>query len=53
MFMITNITEMGTEIQLKRVVLKGIMVLWWFEYAWPIGSGTIKQYGLVGIGVAL
>ena len=27
--------------------------LWWFEYAWPLGSGTIKRYGLAGIGAAL
>ena len=22
--------------------------LWWFEYAWPMGSATIRRYGLVG-----
>ena len=27
--------------------------LWWFEYAWPIGSGSIWTCGFVGIGVAL
>jgi hypothetical protein len=26
---------------------------WWFEYAWPMGSGTLKRYGLVRIGMAL
>ena len=25
--------------------------LWWFEYAWPMGSGTIRRRGLVGVGV--
>jgi hypothetical protein len=28
-------------------------LLWWFEYAWPMGNGTIRRCGLVGIGVAL
>ena len=27
--------------------------LWWFEYAWPMGSGIIRRCGLVEIGVAL
>jgi hypothetical protein len=27
--------------------------VWWFEYAWPIGSSTIRRCGHVGIGVAL
>ena len=22
--------------------------VWWFEYAWPMGSGTIRRCGLVG-----
>ena len=21
-------------------------ILWWFEYAWPMGSGTIRRCGL-------
>lgn len=29
------------------------MPLWWFEYAYPMGSGTIRGCGLVKIGVAL
>ena len=27
--------------------------MWWFEYAWPMGSGTVRRRGLVGIGVDL
>jgi hypothetical protein len=27
--------------------------VWWFEYAWPIGVGTFKRYGLVGGSVSL
>ena len=27
--------------------------LWWFRYAWPMGSGTVRRYGLVGGGLAL
>jgi hypothetical protein len=27
--------------------------LWWFEYAWPMGSGTLRRCGLVGVGLAL
>jgi len=27
--------------------------VWWFEYAWPAGSGTIRRYGFVGLGVVL
>ena len=27
--------------------------MWWFEYAWPMGNGTIRRCGLVGGGVAL
>jgi hypothetical protein len=27
--------------------------MWWFEYPWPLGSDTIRRYGLVGIGEAL
>jgi hypothetical protein len=27
--------------------------MWWFEYAWSMGSGTIRKCGLAGIGVAL
>jgi hypothetical protein len=27
--------------------------VWWFECAWPTGSGTIRSYGFVGVGVAL
>jgi hypothetical protein len=27
--------------------------VWWFEYAWPMRSDTIKRCGIVGIGVAL
>jgi hypothetical protein len=23
--------------------------MWWFEYAWPIGSGTVRGCGLVRI----
>jgi hypothetical protein len=26
--------------------------MWWFEYAWPIESGTIRRCDLVRIGVA-
>ena len=25
-----------------------VILLWWFVYAWPMGSGTIKRCGLVG-----
>jgi hypothetical protein len=28
----------------KRVVSQ----LWWFEYAWPIESGTVRRCGLAG-----
>ena len=27
--------------------------VWWFEYAWPMGSSTIRRYGLVGGSVSL
>jgi hypothetical protein len=27
--------------------------MWWFEYAWPMESDTIRRCGLVRIGVAL
>jgi hypothetical protein len=27
--------------------------LWWFEYAWPIGSGTVRRSGLVRGSVSL
>ena len=27
--------------------------VWWFEYAWPTGSGTIRRCGLVGGNVSL
>jgi hypothetical protein len=26
---------------------------WWFEYGWPMASGTIRRYGLTGGGVTL
>ena len=29
------------------------ILLWWFEYAWPMGSGTIRKCGLNGGNVAL
>jgi hypothetical protein len=28
-------------------------MVWWFEYGWPVGSGTIRRCGLIGGGVAL
>lgn len=27
--------------------------LWWFEYAWPMGSGIFRRHGLVGVSVSL
>jgi hypothetical protein len=27
--------------------------MWWFEYVWPLGSGTIRRCGLVGGSVSL
>jgi hypothetical protein len=27
--------------------------VWWFEHAWPNGSGTIRRYGFVGVGMTL
>ena len=27
--------------------------LWWFEYAWPIGSGIARRCDLFGVGVAM
>ena len=30
-----------------------VMALWWFEYAWPIGSGTVRRCDLVGGSVSL
>ena len=30
-----------------------ILYMWWIECAWPMGTGTIRRYGLVGIGVVL
>jgi hypothetical protein len=27
--------------------------VWGFEYTWPMGSATIRRYGLVGVGMAL
>lgn len=29
------------------------LVLWWFQYAWPIVGRIIRQCGLVGMGVTL
>jgi hypothetical protein len=35
---------------------KIIIAVWWFEYAWPKGSGTVRRCSLVGgsvtVGVA-
>lgn len=31
----------------------GAPALWWFEYAWHMGSSTIGRCGLIGRGVAL
>jgi hypothetical protein len=28
--------------------IKDVCVVWWFEYAWPMGSGTIRKCGLIG-----
>jgi hypothetical protein len=28
-------------------------MMWWSEDAWPMGSGTIRKCGNVGVGVAL
>lgn len=30
-----------------------VNIEWWFEYAWPMGSRTIRRHGLAGVGVAL
>jgi hypothetical protein len=30
-----------------------VYVLWWFEYAWPMGSGAIGRCGLVRGSVSL
>jgi hypothetical protein len=27
--------------------------MWWFEYPWPMGSGTIRSCSLVGVGMTL
>jgi hypothetical protein len=27
--------------------------MWWFEYAWPMGNGSIRRGSFVGRGVAL
>ena len=28
-------------------------ILWWFEYACPMGNGNIRRCGLIGVDVAL
>ena len=28
-------------------------IVWWFEYAWPMGSGTVRRCGLGETGVGL
>jgi hypothetical protein len=38
---------------LQDHTLEDCLPLWWFKYAWPIESDTIRRCGLVGIGVAL
>ena len=40
-------------IHLFNTTITGTNFLWWFEYAWPMESGTIWKRGLVGVGVAL
>lgn len=30
-----------------------VNIEWWFEYAWPMGSDTIRRCGIIGEGVAL
>lgn len=32
---------------------RGWVYFWWFEYAWPMESGSIRRCGLVGGGVSL
>jgi hypothetical protein len=26
---------------------------WWFEYAWPVGNGAIRGFGLIGGSMSL
>jgi hypothetical protein len=33
--------------QEMRKSLESLSLLWWFEYAWPMGNGTIKGCSLV------
>jgi hypothetical protein len=37
----------------KQIFFPNMNTLWWFEYAWPMGSGTISKCGLIGGSVAL
>ena len=32
----------------ENVRLQNLQPLWWFEYAWPIGSGTVGKCVLIG-----
>jgi hypothetical protein len=36
--------------QVRHFICESLL---WFEYAWPMGSGTIRRCGLVGVGTAL
>lgn len=28
-----------------------VLYLWWFEYTWPMASGTIRRHGIIGGGM--
>jgi hypothetical protein len=37
----------------QEIIPRPLDILWWFEYAWPMGHGTVRRCGLVRIGAAL
>ena len=43
------------KIELMCTALSGnyVTCMWWFEYAWPMGSGTIRKCSIVGVGLGL
>lgn len=42
---------LGSEVQLY--ISGSQEIVWWFDYAWIMGSGTVRRHGLIGGGVAL
>jgi hypothetical protein len=44
---------MGKDLYIDKVRAGNKNHVWWFEYAWPIGSGTVRRCGLVGGSVSV